>query len=122
MSAKPRMGVGVGIQNMIISPNDRVNSEQPDLDRQALANLRAVFDDEPDNGFAWRLAATVYGRQGDKGMTSLAMAESALAGGRHQEAQAHAKRALDLLPTGSPGWIRADDVFNASEREAAKSR
>ncbi len=100
----------------------RIESNDPALDQKALENLRIVFRDEPENAFAWRLAAIIYGRQGDTGMTALAMAESTLANGKYQEAKVHAQRALEILPTGSPGWIRADDVFNASEREAAKSR
>ena len=99
---------------MLIETND------PESDKQALAHLERVLQAEPGNGFAWRLAATAYGRQGDKGMLSLAMAEAALAGGRFSEAKAHSQRALDILPTGSPNWLRADDVFNASEREAEK--
>ncbi len=49
-------------------------------------------------------------------MLSLAMAEAALARRKYPEAKVHSKRALDILPSGSPSWIRADDVFNASER------
>ena len=88
----------------------------PQRDQQALENLRRVVQAEPSNAFAWRLAATAYGRQGDKGMLSLAMAEAALARRKYPEAKVHSKRALDILPSGSPSWIRADDVFNASER------
>jgi len=102
------------LSQVLIEMND------PEHDRTALENLRYVVQVEPNNAFAWRLAAIAYGRQGDKGMLSLAMAEAALAGGRYPEAKAHSKRALDILPSGSPGWIRADDVFNASERAAAK--
>jgi len=98
------------LSQVLIEMND------PERDRQAIVNLRRVVQAEPTNAFAWRLSATAYGRQGDKGMTSLAMAEAALANGRYSEAKAHSKRALDTLPTGSPNWIRADDVFNASER------
>lgn len=94
----------------------QIELNDPQHDREALANLQRVVQAEPDNAFAWRLSATAYGRQGDKGMTALAMAEAALANGRYSEAKAHSKRALDVLPTGSPGWIRADDVFNTSER------
>jgi predicted Zn-dependent protease len=97
-----------------------IETNDPESDKQALAHLERVLQAEPGNGFAWRLAATAYGRQGDKGMLSLAMAEAALAGGRFSEAKAHSQRALDILPTGSPNWLRADDVFNASEREAEK--
>ena len=102
------------LSRVLIEMND------PERDAQALEHLRYVVQKEPHNGFAWRLAATAYGRQGDKGMLSLAMAEAALAGGRYPEARTHSKRALDILPSGSPNWIRADDVFNESERAAAK--
>ncbi len=98
------------LSQVLIEVND------PESDRQALANLQRVVQAEPDNAFAWRLSATAYGRLGDKGMTSLSMAEAALANGRFSEAKVHSKRALEILPTGSPNWIRADDVFNASER------
>jgi len=98
-----------------------IETNDPERDRQALEQLRFVVQKEPHNAFAWRLMATAYGRQGDKGMLSLAMAEAALASGRYPEAKTHSKRALDILPSGSPSWIRADDVFNQSERAAAKS-
>jgi predicted Zn-dependent protease len=93
-----------------------IELNEPQRDQQALENLRQVVQVEPENAFAWRLTATAYGRQGDKGMLSLAMAEAALARRRYPEAKVHSQRALDILPSGSPNWIRADDVFNASER------
>ena len=95
-----------------------IELNEPQRDQEALDHLRKVVQAEPDNAFAWRLAATAYGRQGDKGMLSLAMAEAALARGQYPEARAHSKRALDILPSGSPSWLRADDVFNASQRAA----
>ncbi len=95
-----------------------IELNEPQRDQEALELLQRVVQAEPDNAFAWRLAATAYGRQGDKGMLSLAMAEAALARREYQEARAHSKRALDILPSGSPNWLRADDVFNASQRGA----
>jgi predicted Zn-dependent protease len=103
-------------QILLLLSQVQIEMNDPEHDREAIANLQRVLQAEPDNAFAWRLSATAYGRQGDKGMTSLAMAEAALANGRYSEAKVHSKQALDILPTGSPGWIRADDVFNASER------
>ena len=81
-----------------------------------------TLQQEPNNGFAWRLAATAYGRAGDDGMTALALAEAALAGGRFAEANGHASRALKILPSGTANWLRAEDVQNEAERQAAKSR
>ena len=106
-------------QILLLLSRVQIELNDPEYDRQALENLQRVVQAEPGNAFAWRLAATAYGRQGDKGMLSLAMAEAALANGRYPEAKVHSQRALDLLPTGSPGWIRADDVLKASERAEA---
>ncbi len=106
-------------QILLLLSRVQIELNDPEYDRQALENLQRVVQAEPGNAFAWRLAATAYGRQGDKGMLSLAMAEAALANGRYPEAKVHSQHALDLLPTGSPGWIRADDVLKASERGEA---
>ena len=107
-------------QILLLLSRVQIELNDPEHDRQALENLQRVVQSEPGNTFAWRLAATAYGRQGDKGMLSLAMAEAALANRHYPEAKAHSQRALDILPTGSPGWIRADDVLQASERGEEK--
>ena len=62
-------------------------------DRAALDQLDQVLRREPRNAFAWRLMAIAHGRLGDKGMTSLALAEGALARGRAGEAHEQAVRA-----------------------------
>ncbi|MDH3476093.1 MAG: M48 family metalloprotease, partial [Rhodospirillales bacterium] len=100
----------------------QIESDDRNLDRAALTNLEEVLRREPDNAFAWRLAATAHGRLGDKGMTSLALAEGALARGRLGDAREQAKRAQGLLPENSPGWLRAQDVANLAERLQAKKK
>jgi predicted Zn-dependent protease len=42
--------------------------------------------------------------------------------GRLDDAGLHAKRATALLPTGSPGWRRAQDVLVAYERSQKRKR
>ena len=90
--------------------------DDPQMDDAALDNLQLVFQDEPRNALGWRLASTAYGRRGDRGMTTLALAEYALATGKYKEAVGRAKRAEDLLPAGSPGWLRSQDVLGEAER------
>ena len=92
------------------------------LDRRALKNLEEVLRREPGSGFAWRLSATAHGRLGNKGKTSLALAEGALTSGRPAEAQEQAERAQRLLPENTPGWLRAQDVANFAERLQAKKK
>ena len=44
------------------------------------------------------------------GMVAYATAEEALARGDMPMAKAQAERAEKLLPAGSPGWLRAQDI------------
>ncbi|HEY6336051.1 MAG TPA: peptidase M48, partial [Alphaproteobacteria bacterium] len=64
----------------------------------------------------------VYGRQGDEGRTALALAEQALTEGRYPDAKGQAKRAQKLLPAGSPGALRAQDIQEAAEKALKDAR
>jgi len=94
----------------------QVELDDPQYNEDALKNLRLALDQEPDNASAWRLSAIVYGRMGNEGMTALSLAEAALARRDLAEARQHALRAEDLLPAGSPGWLRAQDVDAHAEQ------
>ncbi len=100
----------------------QIELNERELDREALGHLDRVLRREPGNAFAWRLSAVAYGRLGDKGMTSLALAEGALARGRPAEAHEQAERAMGLLPENSPGWLRAQDLAELAKRLAAKKK
>ncbi len=52
---------------------------------------------------------------------ALSQAEYNLLGGDSKAAEALGNRALDLLPTGSPGWIRAQDIISEAERRLEKN-
>ena len=65
---------------------------------------------------AWQQLAIAYGRTERFGLSSLASAELALLVGRLDEAKTHARRAEDQLPAGTPGSLRAQDIFNAANR------
>ncbi len=56
-----------------------------------------------------------YARVGKNGQASLATAERYALLGRLDDAKIHATRAMGLLPRGSVGWRRAEDVFFAAE-------
>jgi len=55
-------------------------------------------------------------------MSSLSLAEYNLQTGRYGEALGQATRADRLLPRGSPGWLRAQDILDIARREAQKQR
>lgn len=60
--------------------------------------------------------AAAHAKQGNQGMASLVTAERYAMIGRLEDAGTHAGRASDLLPRGSPGWRRAQDVLSAAKR------
>ena len=51
------------------------------------------------------------------GMSSLSLAEYNLCIGRLVDARGQAARAERLLPRGSPGWIRAQDIQNEAKNQ-----
>ena len=66
--------------------------------------------------------AAAHAKLGNNGMASLLTAERYAMMGRLKDAGIHAKRASDLLPRGSAGWLRAQDVLSASEIASKKRR
>jgi predicted Zn-dependent protease len=99
-----------------------IELNKPELDKRALAHLEEALRNDSGNALGWRLAATAYGRGGDIGMSSLSLAEYSLQTGRFQEAIGQAQRADRLLPRGSPGWLRAQDILDVARREAVRQR
>lgn len=89
--------------------------DDPALLDAAIANLRAAVQANPEDAFLWRQLAIAYGRNGDIGMSSLAMAEEGLLTGDHSAATFHATRASEQLTRGSAGWLKAQDVLAAAE-------
>lgn len=92
-----------------------------DGNARALAALEKARGRDPHDPRMLRDLAVAYARAGNNGMASLATAERYALMGRLKDAGTHAKRASDLLPRGSAGWLRAQDVLRAAEA-AAKRR
>ena len=88
-----------------------------DADLQAaIAHLEnATATRRGQTAFAFRLLATAYGRAGDLGMAAIALAEEGLAQGDRTTAFQQADRAQQILPVGSPGYLRAQDIRRAAE-------
>lgn len=94
----------------------QIESNDPKLLQPAVALLTDAQKHEHDVPDLWRLMGVAYGRQGDIGMASSALAQEALLEGRRDDARDQARRAMRMLPPGSPGWLRAQDVENAAIR------
>jgi predicted Zn-dependent protease len=99
-------GLGRALLNM---NDDSVTAEA----RVALA--RAVDADEA-NGAVLRDLALAEARLGNEGAAALAPAERFTREGRFEDASRNAARAAALLPEGSPGWRRAEDISNIARR------
>ena len=89
----------------------------------AIENLKFAVSRERSAPFFWNQLAIAYGRKGDKGHGSLAMAEEALLRGRKSEARYHAGYAVRVFPAGSREWLQAQDILIAAkDRSQEKKR
>lgn len=77
---------------------------------EALKHLEVARQQEHGSPFVWRLFATAWGRKGQDGLVAYALAEEALARGDRAMARHQSERAERMLPAGSPGWLRAQDI------------
>lgn len=99
-----------GLGRALLALND------PGLDAEALATLEQAAAAGGADPAILRDLALAYARAGQEGMAALATAERFAMSGEPQDALRHARRALDLLPNGSPGWLRADDIRAVTEQ------
>ena len=60
--------------------------------------------------------SVAYAKTGQTGMAALVTGERYALQGRMEDAHRQARRAVGLLPNGSPAWQRAQDVLIASEK------
>jgi predicted Zn-dependent protease len=87
-----------------------LETEDPRLIDEALRHLQFATRQERNSPFLWRLVATGWGRKNNEGMVAYALAEEAVAKGDRAMARNQSERAERLLPAGSPGWLRAQDI------------
>jgi predicted Zn-dependent protease len=98
----------------------QIELNRPDMVPVALRNLQQAIRYDRKMPLSWRLAATAYGRNGDLGMSALALAEHNLLLGRNLDAAGQAKKAQRLLKENSPSWLRAQDITNTADRARQK--
>ncbi|MBP2294831.1 M48 family metalloprotease [Azospirillum rugosum] len=97
--------IRVSLAHALLEQND------PRLADEALKNLQvAAKSQQGQSSFLWRLQAQAWSMKGNNGMVAYATAEEAFARGDKPMARAQAERAEKLLPAGSPGWLRAQDI------------
>lgn len=84
--------------------------------------LRAAVGRDRENPMAWYQLGIVYGARGDIPRARLASAEQQIMSGRPREALQNAEAAERTLPTGTPDWLRAQDVAMQARAELERER
>jgi predicted Zn-dependent protease len=77
---------------------------------EAIAHLQESLRIEHEEMLTWQLLASAYSRKGMEPQLAYARAEEALSRGDVRAAKFHAQKAEQMLPKGSPEWIRAQDI------------
>ena len=107
--------INISFAHSLLEQND------PSLLQKAEKSLRTALTNEPENPFVWRLLARIYGQQGKKGETLLALAEEAFASGNFKLAIYQAERSLKVIKN-SPHRLRAEDIRSMSQQAMAEDK
>jgi predicted Zn-dependent protease len=99
-----------------------IATEKPDNFDEAKKVLRAAIGRDNSNPFAWYQLGIVYDREGDEGRAALATAERYNLEGRPKLALANAEHALRSIPTGTPDWLRAQDIAMVSRTAVEREK
>lgn len=87
-----------------------IATEDPKHYAEAQQVLKAAVARDRENPFAWYQLGVVYAANGDMPRAKLASAEQQVLSGNMPEALRSAEAAEADLPTGSPDWLRAQDI------------
>ena len=99
-----------------------ISTERADHYEEAKRVLRAAIGRDNSNPFAWYQLGIVYDREGDPGRAALATAERYNLQGEPRLALVNAEQALKTVPTGTPDWLRAQDIAMVSRTEVEKKK
>ncbi len=83
--------------------------------KSAITEITRALAHENDVPAAYRTLAMAYGKSGDLARADVASAQATFLEGDIRLAKQLASRAKTRLPTGSPAWLRADDIVNHKE-------
>ncbi len=84
--------------------------------------LKASINRDNENPFAWYQLGVVYDQQGDAARAAMATAERYHLEGNPKLALANAQMAVRTLPTGTPDWLRAQDIEMVSRSAVEKDK
>lgn len=87
-----------------------IATEDPANLPEAERVLKAALARDRDNPFGWYELSVIYGQKGDMPRARLAAAEQQVLQLNFPQALQSAQAAEAALPTGSPDWLRAQDI------------
>lgn len=126
-SGKVERSIGPLKKAVALSPNSglirimlaqaMLATENKKYTKQAISHLYKARIREPRSVNLYRQLAIGFAQQGKLGRAQLATAEAALLAGDLQLAKQQAKRAKPRFKTGSPEWIKANDILTFKPRK-----
>jgi predicted Zn-dependent protease len=99
-----------------------VASEDPENLKEAAQVLKVSVQRDTENPQAWYNLGLIYTRLGDEPRANLASAERWSLQGNPRLAMANAEQAMRGIPTGTPDYLRAQDLALTARDEAQKQR
>ena len=96
--------IAATLGHALISTEDKANFGE------AKQLLRTAVNRDNNNPFAWYQLGIVYAREGDEPRAALATAERYNLEGNPRLALSSATAAMRGIPTGTPDWLRAQDI------------
>jgi predicted Zn-dependent protease len=108
-----RLSKGASLINVRLAQALVAEDTAKALDEAIALCRRALRTD--DYAFGYRILANAYYKKGRPAEADLAIAQAHFADGNTQQAKIFAKRALKALKSGSPDWLKAEDIANYKE-------
>lgn len=99
-----------------------ISTEQEANYAEAKRVLRSAIGRDNSNPFAWYQLGIVYEHDGDHARAALATAERYNLEGEARRAMTSAEAAMQGIPTGTPDWVRAQDIAMVSRAEVEKDK
>ena len=89
-----------------------LETRQPGAAEQAIGELKAGLARDPTNSRGYGYLARAYGAIGNEDLARSAAAEEAFHAGAYKEATRLAKLSQPKLKTGTPEWLRMQDIID----------
>jgi predicted Zn-dependent protease len=99
-----------------------ISTEDPKNYAEAKNILKNAVSSDNENPFAWYQLGMLYDREGDTPRAALATAERNNLEGNPKLALASAEMAMRGIPSGTPDYLRAQDIAMVSKTELKKDK